>query len=98
MIAALKALQASIGWGLILNNLRHNKEHFEEVVVDGIDPKTGNDLTVKEGNRYRDKRKYIGDLINTPNTLIAAIENADEGEEVNYDPYHDDATELSKDK
>lgn len=96
-IAHLKALQASVAWGMILEVLRENKEYLERAILDGIDPETGEKLSPEEQDDARRKRGLTQDLMETPAGLIESISNATEGEDINFDPYHDDALELAKD-
>ena len=70
----------------------------EYLVVPIVNPETKDEFSQVEMNHMRDQRGLMEDLMNTPNGLIGKIERAKPEEEVNFDPYHNDALELEKDK
>ena len=55
----LKALEASQGWLLVLENMRVNKNHIEECLLSMQDPDTGKTLEPQEALNLRDKRLLI---------------------------------------
>ena len=86
MVAALTVLQGSTGWGIVLKVLHENEHDLKESILIGEDSE-GVELTKKQVNRLRDKRGYLQELMNTPAGLIETINNMEEGEEINHDPY-----------
>lgn len=96
-VAALRSLQVSVGWGILLGTLKDNQDYLERAILDGIDPITKERLEPKEQDEARNKRGLLIELMQTPEKLIAAIENAEGSEAIDFDPYAKEASELLQD-
>lgn len=86
-IGALKELQMSIGWNMLLEVLEDNKAFLEKAILDRKDPQTGDKLSNKEIDDARHKRLLTIELIKTPQKLIRLIERSKAIEIKNFDPY-----------
>lgn len=96
MIAALRDLQESEGWQIVVNNFKANIAYLESIILDKVDA-TGEAIEEMEVDRSRDKREFMKDLMNTPATFITQLEQSPENTVEDLDPYHSSVVEMNND-
>jgi len=86
IIGALKSLQASRGWAVILGILDDNIAYLEKAILDKIDPRTKLPLSETEIEDARTKRSLNIELRDIPKEYTKVVkENG--GVPPEYDPY-----------
>ena len=83
----------SKGWQIVVNNFKANIKYLEDLILDKVDP-TGIEVEEMDIDRLRDKREFMRDLVKTPETFIAQLQQSPENTAEDLDPYHDNAVEM----
>jgi len=94
-VSALKSLQASRGWAILVKILNENIKYLETAILEKIDPGTKVILSDDEIEILRTKRGLNIELRDTPANYTKVIRDQGEIPE-NYDPYFKTAAEIKK--
>ena len=87
IINSLKSLQADRGWIFLKQIFEGNIAVLEQAIMLKVDPDDGKTvLTEDQCDRLRDKRSYLVELLNKPNSIIEGFKIS-QTPETNYDPY-----------
>lgn len=88
IINALKSLQADRGWLLLKQMFEGNIAVLEQAIMLKVSPDDGKTpLSEADCDRLRDRRSYLVELLDKPNTIIQGFRQP-EPESPEYDPYH----------
>lgn len=94
VIHALEALQASVGWAVIVKNLKGNIDALAGMIIAKKD-QNGDPISDEECDKLRYRREFLIDFGETPATIVNGLKEGNI-EIPKDDPYPQDARELEQ--